>query len=129
MSLSHSRLPAMGLLVALALVLAMPANAGDPVKGRAVFASECAMCHSNVRNGPAILGPTLFGVVGRHAGSLAGFAYSSGMKAAAFTWSNAQLDAYLAAPRSIVAGTKMPYAGLKNPVRRADLIAFLDTLK
>jgi cytochrome c len=117
-----------GLLV-LGLLSALPVQAGDAAKGKSVFTSECAMCHSNARNGPTILGPTLFGVVGRKAGTVAGFAYSSGMKSAGFAWSDAQLAAYLPSPRALVAGTKMPYGGLKNPTKLADLIAYLDTLK
>ncbi len=111
------------------LCAALPASAGDPAKGKSVFASECALCHSNARNGPTILGPTLYGVVGRKAGTYPGFSYSSAMKAAGFTWSDAQLAAFLPAPRNLVSGTKMPYGGLKNPVKMADLIAYLDTLK
>jgi cytochrome c len=87
------------------------------------------MCHSNARGGPTILGPTLYGVVGRQAGSVAGFAYSSGMKSSGITWSNDKLTAYLPAPRAMVPGTKMSFAGLKNPAQLDDLVAYLDTLK
>ena len=127
--LTSARWPLAGALVATSLLSALPALAGDPGKGKGVFASECAMCHSNARNGPTILGPTLFGIVGRKAGAVAGFSYSSGMKAAGFSWSDAQLVAYLPGPRNMVPGTKMTYGGLKNPAKLADLVAYLDTLK
>jgi cytochrome c len=87
------------------------------------------MCHSSSRNGPTILGPPLFGVVGRKAGTFSGFAFSPGMKSAGFTWTDDRLRAYLPAPRAMVPGTKMTYGGLKNPAQLDDLTAFLDTLK
>jgi len=120
-------------LAALALAagtsLALPAAAADAAHGKAVFTAQCASCHSPARNGPTILGPTLFGVVGRPAASVKGFVYSSGMKAAGFVWSNDRLRAYLPAPRDLVPGTHMSYAGLKNAGQLDDLIAYLDTLK
>lgn len=127
--LSTARRPLAGVLAVIGLVAALPALAGDPGKGKAVFASECALCHSSARNGPTILGPTLFGVVGRKAGTYPGFSYSSAMKATGFAWSDTQLASFLPAPRNYVPGTKMPYGGLKNPVKLADLIAYLDSLK
>jgi cytochrome c len=117
------------LLIAVALASgADPALAGDAAKGKAVFQGECAMCHSVTAHAPGI-GPTLFGAVGRKAGSLAGYSYSNAMKGAGFVWSQAKLDTYLFAPQKVVPGDKMPYAGLTNPAKRADLIAYLATLK
>jgi cytochrome c len=87
------------------------------------------MCHTATRGGPTILGPNLFGVVGRKAGTLSGYAYSPGMKAAGFTWTDQQLHDYLPAPRAMVPGTKMGYGGLKNPAQLDDLVAYLDTMK
>ncbi|MBS0410745.1 MAG: cytochrome c family protein [Proteobacteria bacterium] len=111
------------------LAAAPPASAGDPGQGHTVFASRCAMCHSAAKGGPTILGPTLWGVVGRPAGTVKGFAYSSGMKGAGFTWSNDRLRIYLPKPNGMVPGTKMTFAGLKNPTQIDDLIAYLNTLK
>jgi cytochrome c len=116
-------------LLAAGLLAALPAAAADASHGRSVFAAQCSMCHSSARNGPTILGPALFGVVGRKAGSVGGFAYSPGMKAAGFAWTDDRLRAYLPAPRAMVPGTKMTYGGLKNPTQLDDLIAYLDTLK
>jgi cytochrome c len=131
MSRLTTRVSLMGAAFILATGLLSPqaASAGDAGKGRGVFNSQCAMCHSNARNGPTILGPTLFGVVGRSAGSVAGFAYSSGMKSSGITWSNDKLEAYLPAPRAMVPGTKMSFGGIKNPTQLGDLVAYLDTLK
>jgi cytochrome c len=118
-----------GLLLAAGLFAALPATAGDASHGKSLFGSQCAVCHSAARNGPTIIGPTLFGVVGRPAASVKGFAYSSAMKASGITWSNDVLATYLPAPSKLVPGTKMSFAGVKNPDNLADLIAYLDTLK
>jgi cytochrome c len=115
-------------IVTLAL-LAPAAALADPVKGRSVFASQCSSCHSDARNGPVILGPPLYGVVGRKAGSIAGFDYSTAMKAAGLTWTPDHLRAYLPGPRAYLPGVRMTYPGLKNPMQLEDLISYLQTLK
>jgi len=75
------------------------------------------------------VGPSLFGVVGRAAGSETYFTYSAANKNSGLTWDEATLDRYLTSPKAVVPGTIMPYAGLKNETQRADLIAYLATLK
>jgi cytochrome c len=117
------------MLFAAGLLAASPAFAGDPAKGKSVFSAQCSLCHTATKGGPAILGPNLYGIVGRKAGSVAGYNYSSGMKASGLTWSDATLQAYLPAPRALVAGTKMTYGGLKDSNKLADVIAYLDSLK
>lgn len=123
------RLPAALTLAAGLLAAASAQAAGDPIHGRAVFAAQCAMCHAAARGGPAILGPNLFGVVGRPAGSVGGYSYSPAMKAAGFSWTDEKLRAYLAAPAKMLPGIKMGYGGVKNPAQLDDLMAYLDTLK
>ena len=76
MELRLIRRPAASAAVAtaLALLTAAPAiAAGDPGHGKSVFAQQCAMCHTATKGGPAILGPNLFGVIGRKAGTVAGY--------------------------------------------------------
>jgi len=117
-------------LLSIALGLSsMPADAADPGHGRAVFASQCGLCHSDARGGPVVVGPPLYGVVGRPAGSLSGFNYSPAMKGAGFVWTAERLEGYLPAPRDYLPGVRMTYAGLKNPGQLEDLIAYLKTLK
>ena len=105
-----------------------PAMAGDPAAGRSVFMSICSICHT-VQPGQNRIGPTLFGVVGRKTGSVPGYTYSPANMAANLTWDAETLDKYLQGPRAMIPGTKMTYAGLKDPEKRANLIAYLETLK
>jgi cytochrome c len=101
----------------------------NPARGRSVFAAQCSVCHSNGRNGGVVVGPPLFGVVGRKAGSVADFSYSSAMKTAGFAWTPDKLHAYLPAPRNYLPGVKMTYPGLRDPSQLDDLVAYLETLK
>jgi cytochrome c len=117
------------LIAAGAWLCALPAAAADPGAGKGVFAAQCSTCHSATRNGPTIIGPPLFGVIGRKAGSFPGYAYSPAMKGAGFVWSDDRLHAYLPAPRAMLPGIKMTYAGLKNPAQLDDVIAYLKTQK
>lgn len=113
----------------LAMTLSGTAHAaGDPARGKATFA-QCAACHRVDNSGKSTIGPNLFKVVGRTSGTLPGFAYSPAMKTAKKAWNDATLDAYLAAPMTYIKGNRMPYAGLKKPADRANVIAYLKTLK
>ncbi|MBN8829258.1 MAG: cytochrome c family protein [Sphingomonadales bacterium] len=103
------------------------ASGGDAANGAKLFA-QCKICHA-VEPGKNGLGPSLHGVVGRKAATLAGFSYSPAMKASGLTWSDAELNDYLRAPMKAVPGTKMAFAGIANDKNRADVIAYLDTLK
>ncbi len=107
---------------------AVPARAADPAAGKQVFQQQCAICHSD-KPGVNKIGPSLFGVVGRHTGSEPGYDYSVANKNANLTWTPEVLDKYIAHPQKVVPGTKMPYGGLANATKRANLIAFLATLK
>ena len=102
-------------------------QAADAVAGQAVFKTQCAVCHSPLP-GKNIVGPTLFGIIGRKSGSVEGFHYSAANKAAGITWNADILDKYLESPRDVVPGTIMPYPGLKDDEKRADVIAYLETL-
>ena len=102
--------------------------AGDAKAGASLF-NRCAICHSNAKGAPNRLGPNLFGVVGRKAGTVAGYSYSPAMKRAGFVWTPAKLSDYLAAPQKVVPGNNMPFAGIADPQQRANIIAYLATLK
>lgn len=116
-------------ILSLAIVAAVPAMAaGNASKGAEVFA-RCAICHTNAKGEGNKIGPNLFGVVCRKAGTAPDFSYSAAMKGAGFVWTNEKLDAYVASPQHVVPGNKMPFAGLPSAGQRADLVAYLDTLK
>jgi len=120
---------AAGILVGLSLVaFAEPAHAADAAAGKAVFNSTCAICHS-VQAGKNLIGPSLFDIVGRKTGSVAGYQYSPANAKANLTWDEATLNTYLQAPQKVIPGTKMSYNGLKDDTKRADLIAYLESLK
>jgi cytochrome c len=118
-------------LVTLALlassILAAEA-AGDPVKGQNVY-KRCAVCHTIDKNGGDALGPNLFGIVGRKAGTRAGYAYSAPLKASNLVWTEANLTKWSASPGRMVPGTKMFFAGITSKTQQADLTAYLKTLK
>ena len=101
--------------------------AADATAGQAVFKSQCSICHS-VQPGRNMIGPSLAGVVGRKAGQEPGFHYSAANKASGETWDAATLDRYLTNPQAVVPHTLMTYGGLKDADKRANLIAYLETL-
>lgn len=89
--------------------------------------AACGVCHK-VEPGGRSLGPSLAGVYGAKAGHVGDFAYSAAMRGSGLTWDEATLDRYLEAPMKTVPGTKMSYAGLKDPAKRKAVIAYLKTL-
>lgn len=100
--------------------------AGDPAQGQKAF-QACAACHSPAQ-GTNGLGPSLFGVVGRKAGSAPGFNYSRAMKDSNRSWTAQNLDAFIADPQKAVPGNHMPFSGLPDTQLRADLVAYLQSL-
>jgi len=114
-------------MIASALLGAASANAQNADNGRQVFRQICSICHE-VAAGRNRVGPSLFGVVGRKAGTEPDFHYSDEMKNSGITWDEPTLDRFIAGPRGVVPGTRMAYAGLKDEQKRHDLIAYLATL-
>jgi cytochrome c len=103
------------------------ALAADPAAGEKIFKMQCGICHTVVA-GENRIGPTLFGVFGRPAGTVPGFNYTTDHKKLGITWDAANLDKYLTNPRAMVPDTSMVYAGLKDDTERANLVAYLETL-
>ncbi len=98
-------------------------------KGKQMTEQVCAICHSLNEGGKPIIGPNLYGVVGGPHDHEQGFSYSDALeKFKGQPWSFAALDKWLTDPATYAPGTKMTYAGIKNPQQRADVIAYLDTL-
>lgn len=100
---------------------------GDAAAGKIVF-NKCMACHS-AKAGENKIGPSLHGLIGRPSHSIDSFNYSPAMKAYNVTWDAPTLDHYLIDPRATVPGTRMIFIGLKKPEDRANLIAYLETLK
>ena len=98
--------------------------AGDPAHGQLVY-QVCMGCHSVDEDD---VGPRHRRVVGRVAGTVAGYPYSPALKAAGFAWDAAKLDAWLQNPQGLVPGTKMFFV-LPDAKDRADVIAYLATLR
>ena len=117
-------------LAGLSLLIANAAQAaGEVAEGEKVFKRTCATCHIATKEGPKRLGPSLFGIVGRKTGTVEGFRYSEANKNANIVWSPDTLEPYLADPKKIIPGTIMAFAGLKKAEDRANVIAYLQSLK
>jgi cytochrome c len=108
----------------LAVAGAGQASAQDAAAGEKVFA-VCKACHQIGENAKNSLGPVLNGVIGRKAGSVEGYSYSTANKDSGITWDEATFREYIKDPKAKVPGTKMIYAGLKDEQKTNDLVAFL----
>ena len=98
---------------------------GDAERGAKRF-EECKSCHTLDRTQTQnTLGPSLFGVFERKAGTLADYRYSPAMKRSGITWTPEAVDKFITDPQAAVPANRMPYAGLTDPSARADLIAYL----
>lgn len=96
---------------------------GDPALGEKTF-KQCQTCHS-IAPGENKIGPTLYGIIGRTAGTVEGFNYSKANKESGIVWTEQEMFLYLESPMKTVPGTKMAFAGLKKPQDRANVIAYL----
>ncbi|WP_284422166.1 c-type cytochrome [Bradyrhizobium sp. SSBR45R] len=101
---------------------------GDPVAGKVVFQRTCQTCHS-AEIGINKIGPSLWNVVGRQPAKVPDYAYSETMKLNTTPWTPAALDIYIADPRGDIHGVKMYFKGLPDTKERADVVAYLSTLK
>ena len=94
-------------------------------EGAKVF-KKCAACHSIAEGGKNKIGPALWGVLGRQAGSLPDYKYSKAMAAHGKKWSFEEMNGFLIKPKDWIKGTKMSYAGLKSEKERAAVILYLN---
>ena len=122
------RLLLFAMLVASASYARAAGADGDPITGKAIFQRICQNCHSN-EIGVNKVGPSLWNVVGRQAGTVPDFEYSEAMKGNKVAWTTSSLDTYLADPRGDLHGVKMFFKGLPAAKDRTDVIAYLETLK
>jgi cytochrome c len=91
-------------------------------------AKKCATCHTFEKGGRALVGPPLWGIVGRPKGSIAGFNYSPAMKGAGGNWTIADLFSFVGNPKAVVPNTAMSFSGINRAGERADLMAYLNSL-
>jgi len=103
-------------------------QSADAISGQQVFNNICRTCHST-KEGDNRLGPHVWGIIGRKAGSLPNYSYSSALKGADFVWDEEKLERFIANPDETVPGNNMkPYGGLASAESREKLITFLKTL-
>jgi cytochrome c len=108
-----------------AVVASDPANTLI-AEGKAAFAN-CSACHAVEQGAPNGAGPNLFGIVGKAAGKVAGFAYSDALKSSGITWTAAELDSYVANPAAKIPGTTMVAGAIADPAKRQAVIAYLES--
>ncbi len=123
--MNRAMLLALSLVAALAVASGPALAGGDAAKGKKVFA-KCKACHA-LAKGKNKIGPSLYGLFGRKAGTAPGFKrYSPAIKKSGVVWNAETLDKYLAKPRAFIKGNRMPFAGLKKKADRDNLIAYLE---
>ena len=118
------------LILAAALALlsgaALAQEDGAAREAQLAFNNHCRTCHVT-KEGDHRLGPSLYDVIGREAGSVPGFGYSSAMQNADIVWDEETLDRYIENPDAVVPGNNMkPYTGISDPEERAKIIAHLE---
>lgn len=106
---------------------AAPGPSASPPRP-AAFAA-CAVCHKTEKGASNGIGPNLFGIGGKKAGAVTGFNFSPAMKQSNVVWDKQRLTAFITAPNTVVPGTRMPYAGMKNPAAVASIADYILALK
>ena len=105
-------------------IMALFASA-SAAEGAKVF-KKCAACHSIAEGGGNKIGPALWGVLGRPAGSIPDYKYSKAMAAHGKNWSFEEMNGFLIKPKDWIKGTKMSFAGLKKAKERAAVILYMN---
>jgi cytochrome c len=117
-----------GTVMALAITIAAggaSAQSADAGRGEQTFNQQCKICHTVEKGGANKIGPNLFGIFGRKAGTAQGFAASEAMTKSGIVWDDKTLGEYLKDPKGRVPNGKMVFMGLKKPDQLDDVIAYL----
>ncbi|MEO1192710.1 MAG: cytochrome c family protein [Pseudomonadota bacterium] len=124
---------ALSALLALGLAPMQGAAAAEPmvidgltgnVEDGAKVYRRCSACHV-IESGVNRVGPSLYGIIGRQAGTVEGFRYSKANADSGVTWTPEVMFEYLENPRAYMPGNRMAFPGLKNPQQRVDVIAYI----
>ena len=99
---------------------------GDMAHGEKVF-KKCSACHMIASDGKNMIGPNLWEVIGRTAGSVSDYKYSKAMVAYGKAWDFEEMNAYLIKPQAYIKGTKMAFAGLRKEKDRASVILYMNS--
>ncbi len=110
--------------IAIQATFPAPYNTADMAAGEKQF-NKCRACHTIGADKMNLVGPHLYGLFGRKSGTEPGYTFTEAMTAHNVTWDYDTLDAYIAAPQTVVKGTKMSYQGIKDETDRHNLIAYL----
>jgi len=105
-------------------IMALLASA-SVADGKKIF-KKCAACHSIAKGGANKIGPALWGVLGRKAGSVSDYKYSKAMAAHGKSWSFKEMNGFLIKPKDWIKGTKMSFVGLKSEKDRAAVILYMN---
>ena len=121
-------MPALAAVGLLSMTVAASAWAdGDVAKGKRVF-NKCKTCHE-LETAKNKIGPTLQGVIGRKAGTVPGFKYSSAMQNAGIVWDEKTIQQYIADPKKMIPGNKMVLAPIKSEDQREDVVAYIKSMQ
>ncbi len=104
-------------------------TAGNAEDGLVAAKKHCIVCHSFEKGGRVVFGPTLFDIYGKPAASIPGYEYSTAMKNSGLTWNDKNLLEFLSNPGRFLPGTTARFPGLKSAQEKADILAYLKTLK
>ena len=125
MSLAFAQVCAAAPVTTAAPSAALATSPADVKRGKLLFI-QCRACHDLQLGQPAKIGPTLAGLIGRKAASVAGFSYSAALKNSGITWDRAQLERWIEKPSAVVSGNAMAFAGVTSAADRTALLNYLE---
>lgn len=104
-------------------------NIGNVEAGRVAAAKHCTICHTFEEGGKVVFGPNLFNIAGKPAAAIEGYNYSDALRYSGLVWTDVNLDGFMSNPEQFLKGTKARFPGLKSAQRRADILAYMKTMK
>ena len=105
------------------------ATVGTVAGGKIVAKKHCIVCHTFEKGGKIVYGPNLFGMYGKPAGAIKGYPYSKALLKSGLIWNDKNLVGFLANPEQFLKGTKARFPGLETAKQKADILAYMKTLR